>query len=90
MRNMTISNQLIQLPSGVSVNLSQVSRIVPVGDTLEVHFTGGDRAVLAGEDAEAFRRRSAFGGPLSSTAKTVIFWVIIVLAICLVYSAVRR
>jgi hypothetical protein len=83
-------HQLIKLPSGLFVNLSLVTRIVPLEDNmLEVHFTGGDPAVLKGEDAEVFRRRSGLGGASSNTLKQAVFWVVLMAAVLMVYLAVR-
>jgi hypothetical protein len=82
-------NQLIKLPSGMVVNLSLVSRIIPVADTLEVHFTGGDKAVLQGEDADAFRRKSSLSGSRPNKLKTAIFWVVMITVVLLLYLVVR-
>jgi hypothetical protein len=82
-------HQFIKLPSGLIVNLSVVSQIVPVGEALEVHFTGSDKAVLKGEDAEAFRRKSGLGGPFLNILKMTIFWVVVIAAVVLVYLAIR-
>jgi hypothetical protein len=81
--------QLVKLPSGLVVNLTQVSRVMPAGDALEVYFTGGDKTVLQGEDAEAFRKRSGLGGGMPNGAKAAVFWLVIVAAVVLVYMAVR-
>jgi hypothetical protein len=83
-------NQFIQLPGGSFVNLSRVSRVVPLEDeTLELYFAGADRTVLKGEGASAFRKKSGLGGPFSNSLKTAIFWLTIIAAMLLVYTAVR-
>ncbi len=88
MSNPPVNPRFIKLPSGVVVNLSVVSQIVPLGDTLEVHFTGGDKAVLRGQDVEALRKKSGLSG-LNANVKIGIFWAIIIIAVLLVYFAVR-
>lgn len=82
-------HRLIKLPSGLVLNLSLVTRAVPAADTLEVYFSGGDRAVLTREDAAAFRSQSGLGGPFSTKLKIAIFWLVMIAALLLVYMATR-
>ncbi len=74
-------HRFIKLPSGLVVNLTQVSRVIPVDNRLEVYFADGDKVVLEGEDAPTFHssvgnRRSVVGSLESS-----IFWIAVIGAI---------
>jgi hypothetical protein len=84
--------RMIRLPSGLTLNLVQVSRIAP-GDEegkLVVHFSGGDIVRLDSEDAEVLRRLLPTRTLLASNATIAIFWIAIVAAMAMVYLSVRR
>jgi len=91
--NLTDVPQFLRLPSGLVVNLNLISRVVPSveqGTTnLTVHFAGGDVVILTPEDATALRRRLGSTNTFSGV-KVGAFWVVILVAMALVYLSVRR
>ncbi len=86
--------EFIKLPSGLVLNLRLVSRVVPTVEhgttSLTVHFSGGDVAVLTSDDATELRKRLTSRTKLPSNVKVLVFWLILVLALVLVYVAMRR
>ena len=86
---------LIELPSGLVVNLDRVNRMVPSegadGQSLTVHFAAGDFIILDSVDATALHKHTVKQGTgVSSQLKVAIFWIVILVAIALVYLSVRQ
>jgi hypothetical protein len=86
---------LIELPSGLVVNLDRVNRMVPsngAGEpSLTVYFATGDFIVLDSADATALRKSTLMqGARVSSQLKVAIFWIILLAAVGLVYLSVRQ
>jgi hypothetical protein len=86
--------QFVSLPSGLVVNLALVNRMVPSDEqgepVLTVHFSTGDFIILRSQDASALREGAGIqGAVLSSNAKTIVFWLVIVSAVVLVWVAVH-
>lgn len=79
-----------KLPSGATVNLASINGLVPTSDGgATLHFEKGGTLVLTAEDATALQNRLAGGTRLSSTVKTAVLWLVIILATLLVYLAIH-
>ena len=84
----------VRLPSGLILNLMLVRRVEPSEQhgqaALRVYFADDDFTILDSRDSDTLAKRLGSSGVLSSKLKTAIFWSIILLAIVLVWTAVRR
>ena len=85
----------VKLPSGLILNLALVRRVEPSEQqrhaALRVYFAEDEFTILDAADSDTLRKRLGLGSGLSSTtAKVAIFWIAILSAIVLVWTAVRR
>ncbi len=84
----------VTLPSGLVLNLGLIRRVAPSEQhgqaALSVYFANGDFTILDSADSEVLAKRLGANLALSSNVKTAIFWLVIVLAIVLVWAAIHR
>lgn len=80
--------RFLKLPSGVVINLALISRIAPhENGGASVYFGNDDTVSIDSKDADFLMSR--LGASASSAFKTAVFWMVIAVAVILVYLAVR-
>jgi hypothetical protein len=84
----------VKLPSGLFLNLALVRRVAPNEKdgqaALRVYFADDDFTNLDSADSDTLGKHLGSGRVLSSNIKTAIFWIVILLAVALVWTTVRR
>lgn len=83
----------VTLPSGLIVNLALVRRVSTTGGhggPTTVHFGSDDTTLLDAEDASALMKRMRSTSAVPSNVKTMIFWLVILVATLFVWLTVRR
>ncbi len=83
----------VRLPSGLTVNLMLIGRVVPAeaqdGFEVTVYFGHDDSMRLDAADGKALMRRLGSSSVMTTNVKVIVFWLVIFVAVILVWLTVR-